>query len=119
MKRYTCDCCGGTINLVTGKCEYCGTQYEIRNNQVFRIETFQNPVHTIVAAATLEQHDIYALGLENASKIAVEQITQRLAEGLAPFIKVYHNFDIETFHHKFVGELKVVIPSNSNIEECV
>jgi hypothetical protein len=112
-KAYICQCCGGTINRDTMKCEYCGTEYEKNDDQVrLRIETFQNPVETLACQVGITDEDMIALGPEEASKLAMQKMCRQLSECLAPFINMRVEHDPCTRIHHLEGRLKIVRPVN-------
>lgn len=111
-KAYICQCCGGTINRTTMKCEYCGTEYEKTDDQVrLRVETFQNPVETLACRASITD-GMMAIDLEAASKLAMQSMCRQLAECLIPFMDVHVEHDPCTRIHHLEGRLKVVRPIN-------
>lgn len=112
-KAYICQCCGGTINRDTMKCEYCGTEYEKNDDQVrLRIETFHNPVESLISRVGISDEEMRALGPETASKLAMQSICRQLSECLVPFIDVCVENDPCTMMHNFAGRLKIVRPVN-------
>lgn len=116
-KAYICQCCGGTINRATMKCEYCGTEYEKADDQVrLRIETFQNPVETLGCQVGITDEDMIALGPEAASKLAMQKMCRQLSECLAPFINMRIEHDPSTRIHHLEGRLKIVRPVNHTWE---
>lgn len=116
-KAYICQCCGGTINRATMKCEYCGTEYEKNNDQVhLRIETFRNPVETLACQVGITDEDMMALGPEAASKLAMQKMCRQLSECLVPFIDMRVEHDPCTRIHHLEGRLKIVRPVNHTWE---
>lgn len=117
-KAYICQCCGGTINRATMKCEYCGTEYEKIDDQVrLRIETFQNPTITLASHVGISDEDMRVLGPEAASKLAMQKMCRQLSECLAPFIDMSVEHDPCTRIHHLAGHLKVVRPINHPMTE--
>jgi len=112
-KAYICQCCGGTINRTTMKCEYCGTEYEKIDDQIYlRIETFQNPVETLACQVGITNDEMMALGPEAASKLAMQSICRQLSECLMPFINMRVEHDPSAGIHHLEGRLKIVRPVN-------
>ena len=82
IKRYTCDCCGGTLQS-DGRCKYCGTLYKITP------EWFEEPVHivlehprvnTIMARVKVPKELLYyEKNPEKMMKYVMEQAARDLA----------------------------------------
>ena len=53
MKNLKCECCGAPLKINPYFddyfCDYCGSKYKANNEGVIRIETYQNPVKTLIA----------------------------------------------------------------------
>lgn len=56
MKNLKCECCGASLKINPYNpyfddyfCDYCGSKYKANNEGVIRIETYQNPVRTLIA----------------------------------------------------------------------
>ena len=116
MNKYVCDCCGGTVNPATMRCEYCGTYYkEVADNyyKPVRIEMYQNPVNTYTACVDIDEFDIERMGAENISKIAIQQLASELSKSLIPNMVVESVRDIQNFRYKVHGMVKVVRPVNN------
>lgn len=120
--RYVCECCGGKVNPVTLTCEYCGTKYKqdpVANN-VFRIETFQAPVDKFACKVVMDQRELYALGPEKASEIAIHKIASQMAKGLIPMIKYNVDYDPCSCCYTYFGEIRVIRPINGGkVEESI
>ena len=120
--KYICECCGGKVNPVTLACEYCGTKYkqDYDTNSVFRIETFQAPVDKFACEVVMDQRDIYVLGPEKASEIAIHKIAARMADGLIPMIKYNMEYDPICCGYKYHGEIRAIRPINGGkVEESI
>ena len=116
MDKYICDCCGGTVNPATMRCEYCGTYYKGAPDNYYkpvRIETYQNPVNTYTARVDIDEFDIKRVGAENVSKIAIQQLASGLAKSLIPNMVVESVRDIQNFRYKVYGIVKIVKPVNN------
>ncbi len=94
----------------TMRCEYCGTQYKIEHDQVLRIETYSNPVETFGAEQIIPHEMIVAVGAEKASEIALRHLTQKLAECIAPMMKIETEYDLDIDAQKVRGIVKVIRP---------
>ena len=71
MDKYICSCCGGKINRITMTCEYCGTQYEEKHDNLIRIETFRNPVETLGCDIPIPTELFMELGAKKASEVVM------------------------------------------------
>ena len=122
IDKYICECCGGKINPVTLVCEYCGTKYKQDHyaNSIFRIETFQAPVDKFACEVVMDQRDIYVLGPEKASEIAIRRIATKMADGLIPMIKYNMEYDPICSNYKYHGEIRAIRPINGGkVEESI
>ena len=79
LKELTCKNCGGRINPVTMRCEYCGTQYEERMDRIVFVSDRQAEV--LRAAVLINDEMIHLMGEETVSKYAIDEIALKLALG--------------------------------------
>ena len=87
-EAYICDRCGGHINRATMQCEYCGTRFKEENDNVIRIETFQNPVREFSVKSAIPNHVVEEMGCEAASRICMRELTNKMAECLPQLMNV-------------------------------
>ena len=113
MKDYRCTHCGGHISLTTMKCEYCGTQYKIENNQILRIETFHNPVETFSAVEAVSKKMMLEMGAENASEYAMRHLASKLAECIPTAMQITTEFDRDRDVQMIRGTVKFVRPEQT------
>ena len=111
MDMYKCKCCGGHIDRVTMTCEYCGTRYKEENNHIIKIETFQNPVETFSAQIVMDD-ELMRYSVDDASRIAIEQLSRELTKCVAPMMVVDHYYDPLYMQHKIRGTVKIVRPTS-------
>ena len=111
MDKYKCSCCGGNINRATMTCEYCGTKYKEEYGNVFRIETFQNPVRTLASKTTVDTRLLYDNPKEY-SEFAIKQLARSFAECIAPYMDVQCMHDPERCITTLEARIKVVEPIN-------
>lgn len=113
MKALTCICCGAPINRAKKKCEYCGTEYEIKDDTpMIRFETFHNPVREYSAACVLRREE---LALARNPQEYMEWSIKRLAQAMVPAIVSGMRIKVEDdpsnlMDKRIIGSLKVVIP---------
>jgi hypothetical protein len=113
MDKYICDCCGGKINPQTMKCEFCGTQYKRDyDDNVFRIETYTNPVRTFAAEVLVNGEDIHAFGAERMSEFALKTLVRKLSDCLSSSMVVDSEYDYTLNQHRVRGTIKMVQPVN-------
>lgn len=112
--KYQCECCGGSIDPKTLKCEYCGMAYRKENNgvteQLFRIEHVYNPVDTLVSRQTIPHEALINLGPEEAAEMAIHKLSRELAEVIAPYMKIEHSYNYERNMQEVTAEIKIVRP---------
>lgn len=113
MKKLQCTNCGGTINPETYVCEYCGTRYKNDTPLMYPVvvERMHPGTHTLQCVHKIDREMIERLGLETASKICVEQMTQELADSISPFLTVESEFDPYFGVQKVRGKIRVLDPS--------
>lgn len=109
MKKYICECCGGTINPATLKCEYCGTCYRDENDSIIKIETFHNPVKVYEAECAIPD---YVARNENASEFILNRLANQLATRLVENmdIQIAENYNPRDMEIKVRGRVKVIVP---------
>ena len=110
MKDYRCTHCGGHISPTTMKCEYCGTQYKIENDQILRIETFHNPVETFSAVEVVSKEMILKMGVENAGEYAMRHLASKLAECIPTAMQVTTEYDYSQGVQMIKGTIKLIRP---------
>jgi hypothetical protein len=111
MKAYICQCCGGTINPRTMKCEYCDTPYKMDyDDRLVRIETYRNPVDTIAARTMIPDELIKALGPERASERAVNILVRELSECISQYMVLESEYRPAMNAHMISARMKVVVP---------
>lgn len=110
MKKLICKCCGGKINSSTYRCEYCGTQYEKHQDNIIRIETYQNPCRVYKAQMYMRNDEIEMLGKENASEIAIKQLSRNLAEAIEPNLEIVTEYDPLLMSQKISARVRIVEP---------
>lgn len=112
MEKLICECCGGTIDPVTMRCEYCGTAYRKEHEEVIRIETYRNPVQTITVAHPITDDMMRELGPRTCGEIALNHMANELSKALMPFVRVDTDFDSQHCVHQVRGTIKVIVPKN-------
>lgn len=110
MKDYTCTHCGGHISPYNMRCEYCGAQYEFKNDQIFRIETYQNPVETFTAVEVIPLETMNALGAEKAGELAIRHLSDKLAQCIAPMMRIDTEHDYNYCSQRIRATVKIVRP---------
>ena len=111
---YLCECCGGTVDPVTLKCDYCGTKYKRDLNNTIRVETFINPVRTFSATTALDVDGIRTLGVEQASEFAMKHLARQLAEAIPQNMLVESELDPVHHCYNVRGMIKLVEPVNKS-----
>ena len=113
MEKYVCECCGGTIDPTTMKCEYCGTLYK-REQDTFgtrlRIESYTNPVETYTASIFVSDKELALIGAKRSSELALHSLVNKLAESIAPNLVVHSTYNHEFMGYDVRGTVKLVHP---------
>lgn len=90
-------------------CEYCGTRYKEEYGNVFRVETFQNPVRTLASRVVV---DNFAMRTDpqGYSEFAIKQLARQFAECIAPYMDLEYSVDAPTRTARLDAKIKVVEP---------
>lgn len=111
MEKLECKNCGGVINPNTYTCEYCGTKYKRDyNDQIVRIEHFQNPVRVYTSQVILPKDQIDCMGTENVSKVAIAKLSRNLADAIAENMELYTEYDPYYMQQKITARIRIVEP---------
>lgn len=111
MKKYICDCCGGKVNRLSLNCEYCGTRYQEEADRIIPIAIQRKPVNVLETIVALPDDFIRGMGAEEASKVAIEELSKELARGLIPYMDIKRESDLCTMQTRFRARVRVVPPS--------
>lgn len=114
MKALICKNCGGSINSKTLQCEYCGTQYweELREDSIRHIVFKSSPadIKVLAARVSVSEDMMHNVPPEKIAEFTMKDITRRLAEALAPYIKLETERDPERMTQIIRGTVRVVEP---------
>lgn len=106
MKPYICPQCGGQVNRAKMICEYCGTQFLEEHNEI-RVVAYNPRVHTLGANAMIYK-EFAALNPKEAAEMAIKQMAQSFADGIAQFMDVRTIEEPETGCIRFGAKLRVL-----------
>lgn len=81
-----CECCGGTINRFTMKCDFCDTEYIFNDCQELQIKICNKPTKKFMSKMILPKHVV--------EEIPNTYIKERLAGSLVD--KIIEEMDIKT-----------------------
>ena len=116
MKSMKCECCGAPLKNKSSIyyeryiCEYCGSKYKADNDGVIRIETYQNPVRTLIAKTCVTDDVVKDIGEEKAAEYSIKNLTRNLAESLAPMLTIEKEYDPQCMRHIITAKVRVVEP---------
>ena len=114
MKNLKCECCGAQLKINPYFddyfCEYCGSKYKADNERVIRIETYQNPVRTLIAKTCVTDDVVKDIGEEKAAEYSIKNLTRNLAESLAPMLTIEKEYDPQCMRHIITAKVRVVEP---------
>ena len=112
MKKMKCECCGAQLSIdYEGYiCEYCGSKYKANNDGVIRIETYQNPVRTLIAKTYVSDDIAKCIGEEKAAEYSIKNLTRNLAESLTPMLTIEKEYDPQYMRHIITAKVRVVEP---------
>ena len=113
LEGLICQRCGAPLNPETLICEYCGTAHkrdELSPEKLTVVVTpVMRPVTTLRAKSYIPE-DMARYSPEYASKMAVDDVVQKLARGLAEFIEFEARNDYWEGRPFVTGTLRVVEP---------
>lgn len=112
MKNLKCECCGAQLSIdYEGYiCDYCGSKYKTDNNGVIRIETYQNPVRTLITKTYVSDDVVKDIGEEKAAEYSIKNLTSNLAESLASMLTIEKEYDPQCMRHIITAKIRVVEP---------
>ena len=117
MKNLKCECCGAPLKINPISiyyegyiCDYCGSKYKADNDGVIRIETYQNPVRTLIAKTCVTDDVVKDIGEEKAAEYSIKNLTRNLAESLAPMLTIEKEYDPQCMRHIITAKVRVVEP---------
>lgn len=117
MEKMICTCCGGTIDRRTLKCEYCGTQYVMKDdNPVIRVETFHNPVRHVAARTIIPREMASAMRPEDFKKYVLNRAIENIAESISDCVKFDTMYDPAMMEYVVHSHLKVVEPVSESTQ---
>lgn len=116
LNPHVCKQCGGPINMLKMRCEYCGTSYENESLNRIVIQQVRPGVHTIACQVEIDR-DRCIYNSEAARDYTLRELRNQIAEGLLGYMKLTtsenlsHNFG----HTEIIrGEVRVVDPMFNN-----
>lgn len=113
MKAMICDCCGGQIDPITLKCKYCQTAYERDlNDEIIRIETFQNPIKIFGSQMLIDDYIIEMLGENEASKVVKKELSLKLARAIAECMEIRCVHDPVHMRREVSARIRIVEPNH-------
>lgn len=113
LKPYVCKCCGGRINVVKMKCEYCDTEYENKSLKRITIQTV-NASTTVIRAEVAIPKDVMLYNPEGARDYTLRELRNQIADGLLGFMKIATSENYIDHTEIIRGEVRVIDPMFSN-----
>lgn len=110
IKPMICTQCGAPINRERMICEYCGTRYEKKNNDMLRIETYT--VTPVMLDGYVAYPKEFALAVDpgELSKMVCGQLATKIADELAKYIDYAVQEDPISDHVTVRGRVRVLPP---------
>lgn len=113
LRPYICKQCGGTINLATLKCEYCGTPYKDESLKRITISTRVPGEASLRAEVRIDRYSMER-DPEGARDYALRELRNQLADGLLAYMKITTSTDYSARYLEQTdiirGEVRVVDP---------
>ena len=117
MKNLKCECCGASLKINPYNqyfddyfCDYCGSRYKADNEGAIRIETYHNPVRTLIAKTYVTDDSVKGIGEEKAAEYSIKNLSRNLAESLAPMLTIEKEYDPQYMRHIITAKVRVVEP---------
>ena len=90
LEALQCQNCGGTINSCSLKCEYCGTQYERKNERgiTHYVQTCPAQVHSLASQVEIDEDLLRNVPQDRIAEYTVRELVNAFAEALVPFVKL-------------------------------
>ena len=114
MEQLACKSCGAPLEK-DGHCSYCGSRYEIKNDEIepFIIQVERPGVHKIVVTTRIPCDYSTLASNEELGEMAEKEIAYKIAEQLGSCIKYTTNYDTgDPFRDCIMvrGKVRVVDP---------
>ena len=116
MEPLVCKQCGGAINPVNMRCEYCGTYYKRSDDltKPLQIIYHQGPrADVLQAGAYIDSCLVSHINQEDISRILHSEITRKMAEALEPYMEYTVQEDPAHLRHVVRGRVRVLPPGYS------
>lgn len=110
LKPLKCPQCGGTINRASMTCQYCGSVFQEDGDAVIHVCSFRPEIKVGTATFFIDQLAIDAIGSEKMSEFAVKNLSQMIAEQIAPFMTIKTERDYLRNGQVVRGCIRVVRP---------
>ena len=108
MKELKCPNCGGMINPASMVCEYCGSRFENKKENLILLEEHRPGVDVIAAKVSVSRLDMQYLSPEEVSSYAVNSLIKQLSNCIAPYMKISRTTNMKQLSDDFVGEIRVL-----------
>jgi predicted amidophosphoribosyltransferase len=112
LEELRCTHCDAPLNPKTLKCEYCGSQYERKQEagMTHYIQTCPAQIQTIASEIRVSRECMTNIPEPIIADKATMRLTRNLAEVLADYMKVETRMDWETNTQIIRGTVRVVEP---------
>lgn len=118
MEEKKCKACGAPLvrDGLNWKCEYCGTIYTEKRGtpEMFVVERTPLDTHVLGAEVHVDRYTMQAMRKngheEKIAEYSIQQLTHRLAEGLAAYMRTEVSRDPFTQAQIVRGYVRVVDP---------
>lgn len=112
LEELKCVNCGAPLDLLTLKCEYCGSQFAKKEERglIHYVQTCPAQVATLSAQVNISDEAMRYGSADQISEFAVRQLTRNLAEALMPYMKIETYRDLYTMTQMVRGTIRVVEP---------
>lgn len=112
LKALVCECCGGQIDRRTMRCKYCGTEYYVKDENVFRVETYNAPVKEMMAGMSIPREAVLNYG-DEYRKFVLEKLSRKLADEMLDCMQVHSGYDPLTQEYVVKARVKAIVPVDS------
>lgn len=117
MKELKCKNCGGELTKIGPheyKCEYCGSKYEEREwyGEIRFVEVMQAKAEKLCATIEVPFEARHYMSSDDIRQFTIRELTHKLAEGLAAYMRVDVNEDPCRMATIVMGTVRVIPPDH-------
>lgn len=113
LEELRCTHCDAPLNPNTLKCEYCGSQYERKQDggNTHYIQTCPAQIQTLKAQVQVSNEIVHIMGsADQISRHTLNEMSRVLADEVLKYAKIEHTYEPHTMTQIIRGTVRVVEP---------